>query len=169
MLSSTGIYFGFMDADGGAEPMSLPQALGRLRVVLGDAYVRTSRDLGLTAPQARLLCAALSPAAVGELAGTLQCDHSNVTRLVDRAAKRGLVHRRGRMSDSRVTMIGLTPKGRRLAERFIDRLEAQTRELREAWPDSRQQSASALLTEISDALDRRTRRGDVPSRRTGSA
>ena len=36
---------------------TLPQALGRLRVALEDAFLRASRDLGLTAQQAELLCA----------------------------------------------------------------------------------------------------------------
>jgi len=48
---------------------TVPQALGRLRVALEDAYVRASRELGLTPQQAELLCAAMSPATVGELAG----------------------------------------------------------------------------------------------------
>src|SRR4029450_650934 len=73
---------------------TLPQALGRLRVALQDAFVQASRTLGLTAQQAELLCAAMAPAAVGDLARALRCDRSNVSHLVERAAARGLVHRR---------------------------------------------------------------------------
>jgi hypothetical protein len=58
-------------------PQTLPQALGRLRVALEDAFQRASRELGLTAQQAELLCAAMRPAAVGDLAHTLRCDRSN--------------------------------------------------------------------------------------------
>src|SRR5215204_2826258 len=43
---------------------TLPQALGRLRVALQDAFLQASRTLGLTAQQAELLCAAMAPAAV---------------------------------------------------------------------------------------------------------
>ena len=72
---------------------TVPQALGRLPVALEAAYVRASRELGLTPQQAELMCAAMSPATVSELAQTLRCDRSNVTRLIDRAATRSLFRR----------------------------------------------------------------------------
>jgi len=132
---------------------TLPQALGRLRVALEDAFLRASRDLGLTAQQAELLCAALRPAAVGDLARALRCDRSNVSRLVDRASMRGLLKRRAGEADGRVTVVELTAEGERLARRFIAALEAQTEALRAAWPDARQQRAVEVLNEIADALD----------------
>jgi DNA-binding MarR family transcriptional regulator len=134
-------------------PQTLPQALGRLRVALEDAFQRASRELGLTAQQAELLCAAMRPAAVGDLAHTLRCDRSNVSRLVDRAATRGLVKRRAGELDGRVTVVELTTEGERLARRFIAALEAQTQTLRADWPGTRQQTAVELLNEIADALD----------------
>jgi DNA-binding MarR family transcriptional regulator len=134
-------------------PRTLPQALGRLRVALDDAFQRASRELGLTAQQAELLCAALRPAAVGDLAHALRCDRSNVSRLVERAAARGLVKRRAGELDGRVTVVELTPEGERLARRFIAALEAQTRTLRAAWPATRQQTAVELLNEMADTLD----------------
>ncbi len=132
---------------------SLPQALGRLRVALEDAYLRASRELGLTPQQAELLCAAMSPAAVGELAEALRCDRSNVTRLVDRASMRGLVERHGGEEDGRVTVVQLTPEGERLASRFLAALESQTASLRAGWPDQRKQLTTDALNEISDALE----------------
>jgi DNA-binding MarR family transcriptional regulator len=135
--------------------MTVPQALGRLRVALEDAYLRASRQHGLTPQQAGLLCATLRPAPVGALARTLRCDQSNVTRLVDRALKHGLVRRRQDRDDGRVTVIELSPKGRRLAERFIATLEAQLAELLADWPSERQQELVGSLNELSDALDLR--------------
>lgn len=135
------------------EPTTVPRALGRLRVALEDAYLRASRELGLTAQQAELLCAALRPGAVGDIAHVLRCDRSNVTRLVDRASKRGLIRRRGDDEDARVTMIELSPKGRHLAERFIASLEAQLEALLTEWPETRRQTAIETLNQISDALD----------------
>jgi DNA-binding MarR family transcriptional regulator len=142
-----------MEEAGFHAPQTLPQALGRLRVALEDAFLRASRELGLTAQQAELLCAAMHPAAVGDLARALRCDRSNVSRLVDRASARGLVKRRGGELDGRVTVIELTGEGERLARRFIAALEAQTAALRAEWPTTRQQTAVELLNEISDALD----------------
>jgi DNA-binding MarR family transcriptional regulator len=136
----------------GPEPADgVPQALGRLRVALDDAYQRASRDLGLTAQQAELLCAAMRPAPIGDLATALRCDRSNVTRLVDRAAGHDLV-RRLQGQDRRVSLIELTPKGQRLARRFIAKLEAQTAGLRASWSDARKRQAAHLLDEISTAL-----------------
>jgi DNA-binding MarR family transcriptional regulator len=129
----------------------VPQALGRLRVALDDAYQRASRDLGLTAQQAELLCAVLRPAAIGDLAIALRCDRSNVTRLVDRAAAHDLV-RRQQGRDRRVSLIELTPKGEQLARRFIATLEAQTAALRASWSDRRKRLATEVLDEISTAL-----------------
>ena len=135
------------------EQASVPQALGRLRVALDDAYLTASREVGLTAQQAELLCAAMRPSTVGGLAVELRCDRSNVTRLVERAARRGLVRRRGDTADGRVTMIELTAAGRRVAERFIARLEDQTRPLIARWDEGRRWTASQILGEIADALD----------------
>jgi DNA-binding MarR family transcriptional regulator len=132
---------------------TVPQALGRLRVALQDAFLQASRTLGLTAQQAELLCAAMAPAAVGDLARVLRCDRSNVSHLVERAAARGLVNRRTGDEDGRVTVVGLTAEGERLAQRFIAELEAQTRPLCARWPDERRQLAVELLNELSDALD----------------
>src|ERR1700736_6314926 len=140
-----------MEKRGAAE--TLPQALGRLRVALEDAFLRASRDLGLTAQQAELLCAAMRPTSVGELAHALRCDRSNVSRLVDRASAHDLVKRRGGEEDGRVTVVELTAKGDRLARQFIDALAAQTETLRSEWSGTRQQQAVKVLNEISDALD----------------
>src|SRR5213593_3206593 len=143
---------------------TLPQALGRLRVALENAYLRASREIGLTAQQAELLCAAMRPASVGDLAEELRCDRSNVSHLVDRASARGLL-RRASGDDGRVTMVELTSEGQRLAGRFLAALAVQTEDLRERWADRRQQTAVELLNEISEALDalprgRRAGRGE---------
>jgi DNA-binding MarR family transcriptional regulator len=132
---------------------TLPRALGRLRVALEDAFQRASRELGLTAQQAELLCAALRPAAIGDLARVLRCDRSNVSRLVDRASTRGLLRRTAEEDDGRVTLVELTAEGERLARRFIAALEVQTEALRASWPDTRQRTAVGMLNEIADALD----------------
>src|SRR5688572_5603140 len=96
------------------EARSVGQGLVRVMVAVDAAYTRASRDLELTAQQAQLLCASLRPAAIGDLAAALHCDRSHASRLVDRAAKRGLlVRRRGADPDGRVTLVELTPEGRR--------------------------------------------------------
>lgn len=151
------------DPPGLGDPQTVPQALGRLRVALNDAYLRASRRHDLTPQQAELLCATLRPAPVGSLARTLRCDQSNVTRLVDRAAQRGLIRRRGDQPDGRVTLIELTPQGRKATEAFIDTLEAQLSTLLADWPEERRRAITATLNEIATALDEV--RNDVVSSR----
>lgn len=142
-----------MNALSAADPDTVPRALGRLRVALDDAYTRASRGLGLTAQQAELLCAAMRPTPVGDLADVLRCDRSNVSRLVDRASVRGLIERRAGDRDGRVSMIQLTEEGTQLATRFIATLEDQLAELLTSWPPKRERAAVRVMNEISDALD----------------
>jgi DNA-binding MarR family transcriptional regulator len=135
-------------------PDTVPQALGYLRVALEDSYARASRELGLTPPQAELLCAALQPSAVGRLAQALRCDRTNVTHLVDRAVERGWVERRVDASDRRSSVVALTRVGERLANRFVATLEGQLTPLLQGWSDRRRREGTAILREIAEELDR---------------
>jgi MarR family transcriptional regulator, organic hydroperoxide resistance regulator len=62
------------------------------------------------------------PLPMGRLAGTLGCDASNVTGLVDRLEARGLVQRRPSVDDRRVKVIQLTPMGSRLRAQLLRRM-----------------------------------------------
>jgi DNA-binding MarR family transcriptional regulator len=62
------------------------------------------------------------PVPMGQLAGTLACDASNVTGLVDRLESRGLVRRRPSAADRRVKVLDLTPTGSRLRALLLDRM-----------------------------------------------
>jgi len=56
------------------------------------------------------------------LAGSVGCDASNVTGIVDRLEARGLIERRDSPADRRVKLIALTEEGARLREQVMDRL-----------------------------------------------
>ena len=62
------------------------------------------------------------PVPMSELAGSLHCDASNVTGLVDRLETHGLVERRGADGDRRVKMIALTAEGARIREALVTRM-----------------------------------------------
>src|SRR5436190_18589283 len=62
------------------------------------------------------------PIPMGQLAGTLACDASNVTGLVDRLESRGLVRRRPSAEDRRVKVLDLTPTGSQLRAQLLDRM-----------------------------------------------
>ena len=140
---------------------TVPQALGRLRVALDDSFDRVSRDFGLSAQQAELLCAAMRPAPVGDIARVLRCDRSNVSRLADRAARRGLLSRRPGEQDGRVKLIELSPSGRDLAQRFIAALEDELADLLATWSPRRERTALGILEELADGLERRGATGSA--------
>lgn len=59
---------------------------------------------------------------MGRLARALGCDASNVTGIVDRLERRGLVERRARQQDRRVRVLVITGRGVRLRERIMVRI-----------------------------------------------
>ena len=59
---------------------------------------------------------------MGQLAGALACDASNVTGLVDRLESRGLVERRPSPADRRVKVLRLTPLGAKLRAALVERM-----------------------------------------------
>lgn len=145
--------------DASTDP-TLGVRLGRLRIAMDEAFQQSSRALGLTPQQAELLCAAVAGTSVGDLATTLHCDRSNISRLVDRAAAQDLVRRQSSQDDGRISLIALTPKGRRLATRFVEDLDRRTRSLFEGWSPRRQSAAGNILDEISAALEASSRPAD---------
>lgn len=64
------------------------------------------------------------PIPMGQLAGALSCDASNVTGLVDRLESRGLIERRPSDEDRRVKVLSLTPLGARLRAALLERMTA---------------------------------------------
>ena len=68
----------------------------------------------LTAPQVGLLRLLEEPVSMRAFAEELSCDPSNVTGLVDRVERLGLVDRVPDSDDRRIRMLTLTTKGRRL-------------------------------------------------------
>ena len=92
---------------------------GRMR----QHFAERVAELDLTPPQAHLLRELAGGARpMGELAGQLHCDASNITGLADRLEHRGLVERRASPGDRRVKVLVLTPDGERLHASLVERL-----------------------------------------------
>lgn len=83
-------------------------------------------DLNLTVTQANALRALESPLSMRELADRLLCEPSNVTFVMDRLVRQGLVERRNRPHDRRVRELVLTAAGRRLRHRLMEALAAHS-------------------------------------------
>jgi DNA-binding MarR family transcriptional regulator len=79
----------------------------------------------LTPQQIGLLRLLDEPMSMREFAEDLSCDPSNVTGLVDRAERLGLVQREPDPRDRRIRMLTLTPKGRRSRDRVNRELASE--------------------------------------------
>lgn len=89
------------------------------------------------------------PVPMGQLAGALACDASNVTGLVDRLESRGLLQRRSSDADRRVKVLSLTPLGARVRAALLERMTAPPAALARLS----QEDQRALVTLLRRLLD----------------
>ena len=106
--------------------------LARLLFLHGKPrFPAIARELDLHPGQAIVVRLLAEPRQMGELAGAMHCDNSNITGIVDRLEERGLVERRAAENDRRVKLIALTNHGKHLREELNVRMaeppEALTR------------------------------------------
>lgn len=80
-------------------------------------------DLDLTTTQAAALRELTEPRTQTELANRLACEPSNVTFVIDKLEKRGLVRRAPHPTDRRVKVLHLTPNGASVRAQMIDTFE----------------------------------------------
>jgi DNA-binding MarR family transcriptional regulator len=116
-------------------------------------FSTASRELGLTPQQAQLLCFAqhLRPS-FGELATLLHCDKTNITGLVDRLQRRGLVTRQPDPDDRRVTRVHLTSQGEAVTGRFQQAIHTTVTAGFNSWPSTQRDSLVHLLRSATTAL-----------------
>ncbi|GGY34171.1 MarR family winged helix-turn-helix transcriptional regulator [Streptomyces tanashiensis] len=113
-----------------------------LGVYYGDFTVAAASE-NLTASQGKALTVLRrGPAAMRALAETMTCDASNMTGIIDRLEKRGLVRREAGASDRRVKYVILTAEG----ERVTDAIRAKMRTTQEGLDRLDEQDRDALYT-----------------------
>ncbi|MGI8594696.1 MAG: MarR family winged helix-turn-helix transcriptional regulator [Solirubrobacteraceae bacterium] len=98
------------------------ELLGELFIAQKGRMLSIASELELNPPQLFALQWLEEPLPMGELAGRLHCDNSNVTGIVDRLEHRGLVERRPDERDRRVKLLVLTEEGQRLRELLVGRM-----------------------------------------------
>jgi DNA-binding MarR family transcriptional regulator len=113
-------------------------------VLLDDGDRRTFKQIDLTTTQYNFLrtldSAATDSLTVSELADKLLCTRGNVTRLVQRLGKSGLIRTGSDANDQRLVRISLTPQGETKLEQARQLHEASIqRRLATLTPDQRQQ------------------------------
>lgn len=127
------------------------QLMELLSVSLGVYYSEftvAAASENLTASQGKTLTVLRrGPAAMRTLAETLACDASNVTGIINRLEKRGLVRREASSTDRRVTNLVITSQG----ERAVDAIRAKMHRTREGLSrlgDEDRDRLSALLERV---------------------
>jgi DNA-binding MarR family transcriptional regulator len=124
-----------------------------LRTLFGQQrrrFLIAASKLDLHPAQAGVLMQLSSPLPMHELASRLACDNSNVTGLIDRLEARGLVARQPSSEDRRVKHVVLTPAGRRLRKRMLDRLGQPVAGLERLSADEQRQLRDLLRRVLGD-------------------
>jgi DNA-binding MarR family transcriptional regulator len=103
-------------------------------LVYPPPFLAIARELGLSPATFGALHALEQPRTMGELAGLLHCDNSNVTGIVDSLEERGLAKRTASSSDRRVKLVAITPQGRRVRARLVKAVEKPPAWLAELSP-----------------------------------
>ena len=106
-------------------------------------------QLDLTAPQAQLLRQLEEPLPMVGAAERLHCDPSNITGIVDRLERRGLVERKSAAGDRRVKQLELTDEGRQVKAR-VDEILAGMSSLEALNPTDRGALADLLSRSLAD-------------------
>lgn len=126
----------------------LELSMSRMR----ERFLATIGELGLSVPQAHALKVLRPghPIAMRQLAGSLHCDPSNITGIVDRLGDRGLVERGSAPGDRRVKTLTLTEDGAALRVRLLDRLSQPPPGLGRLTPDEQRQLRDLLRRALVD-------------------
>ena len=95
-----------------------------VRTVYLDSQ-KISKQYGLTGPQSGVLRSLLKygPTSSADLSRMLYVTPSNITGVIDRLEKKGLVERVRKIGDRRVALIQLTEAGKTLGQRLPDPIE----------------------------------------------
>lgn len=133
--------------------MNFPAALCALHREVAVLYGATARRLDLTLQQAELLVQLDTESlSFGELARRMGCDKSNITGMVDRLVRRGLLLRQTDAADRRIVKPVLTGDGVALVARIRAEFEAVVADRCADLSSSDKKTMTALASVVSEAL-----------------
>jgi len=104
--------------------------VGSIRRLVRAVYLdsqKMKREFGMTGPQSGVLRLLLKNGSMSsaDLSRLMYVTPSNITGIIDRLEKKGLVERVRRERDRRVTLLVLTAAGKELSEGIPDAIEKQ--------------------------------------------
>jgi DNA-binding MarR family transcriptional regulator len=135
----------------------------RLRRSVYHDYIRTSRQFGLTETQSDVLRTLLvwGTMSSADLSRHLYVTPANITGVIDRLEKKGLVERVRQKADRRVALISLTESGRDLSQQLPDPIENKLISGLENLPPEQVQALGEAMKKIIDLIGA-DRIDDVP-------
>jgi DNA-binding MarR family transcriptional regulator len=89
-----------------------------------------------------------------EISKLIFCGNSNLTALIDRMERDGLVQRVNHGTDRRIKEIRLTEKGRELAPKVIGEYRPFLHQMMSCFSPDEQKTLSDLLARLNDRLER---------------
>lgn len=107
---------------------AIQDLVGSVRKLVRAVYLdaqKMSKQFGLTGPQSAVLrlLASQGPISSAGVSRLLYVTPSNITGIIDRLVRKGLVERIRKNGDRRVALINLTEEGRRLSRALPDPIE----------------------------------------------
>ena len=138
----------------------LDEALVRLRRLWTASRAHVIDELGQRVEMSSVLVveacaqgeAGGAEVAVADVAAFLDVEASTASRLVDRAARAGLVCRAPSKVDARRTALTLTESGRALRARATDSRLGWLGTVVQGWPEDDVRTLAAVLTRFADAV-----------------
>ena len=119
----------------------IKEIVGAIRRLVRAVYLdttRMSKQFGLTGPQSAVLRSLTNSGSLSsaDLSRRLYVTPSNITGIIDRLEKKGLVERIRKQGDRRIALITLTKKGAELSKSLPDPVEKKLiSELSDLEPD----------------------------------
>jgi DNA-binding MarR family transcriptional regulator len=131
--------------------MDYGEKLFWLSVLIQRRYAQLCAELDLTPVQATLLCAIKDEQRrMTDLGTALGMTKNALSQLVDRTERRGLVSRVSSEQDRRVTLLGVTPTGKVLAEAVFAETAKRLPDIAAGLSPADQRDLERLATAVVD-------------------
>lgn len=137
----------------------LAALLAQASHLISSEFHEVVRRRGLSVSEWRVLASLADgePVSTGRLAQLVLGKQPTVTRLLDRMEAKGHVRRSTHDSDRRVTLVTITPEGRKMVAELIEQAREHERRVLEPFGLARAESLKATLRRIIEMHQRAVR------------
>ena len=135
-------------------PGAIYQAIQTLYVLTDDSDRRVLKEFGLTVPQFNVLIhlERHESRCLSDLSKRLLCDRGNMTRIVDRLERAGLVQRMPDGNDRRYVQVTLTTRGEEIRRAAMAQHRASLAQRVSTLSEQEITALEALMTKLQEGL-----------------